>query len=236
MEFRLQKYMADCGVAGRRKCEEIITSGRVKVNGKVITELGTKVTDNDTVMLDNKVLKLNNRKLYILLNKPTGYLTTVSDDRGRRTVLDLISDEISDRIYPVGRLDYDTEGMLILTNDGDLAYKLSHPKHNFDKTYKVVLNLVPSPTAVNKLREGVVIEGRKTSPAKVEWLKDNTLLISIHEGRNRQIRKMCEEVGYKVKYLCRISMGNIKLGNVPLGRWRHLTPNEIDYLKKICQQ
>ena len=236
MEIRLQKYMADCGVAGRRKCEEMIVSGRVSVNGKVITELGTKVSETDTVMLDNKPIKLNNKKIYIMLNKPAGHLTTVTDDRGRKTVMDLVSGEINERIFPVGRLDFDTEGLLLMTNDGDMAYKLTHPKHNFDKTYKVVLNLVPSPTAISMLKNGVFIDGRKTHPAKVEWLKDNTLYISIHEGRNRQIRKMCEAVGYKVKYLCRISMGNLKLGNVPLGRWRHLTPAEIEYLTKICKQ
>ena len=214
MEIRLQKYMADCGIAGRRKCEEIITSGRVSVNGNVVTELGTKVSDRDTVMLDNKLIKVNNKKIYIMLNKPSGYLTTVTDDRGRKTVMDLVSGEINERIFPVGRLDFETEGLLLLTNDGDLAYKLTHPKHNFDKTYKVVLNLVPSPSAVSMLRNGVVIDKIKTYPAKVEWLKDNTLYISIHEGRNRQIRKMCEAVGYKVKYLCRVSMGNLKLGRL----------------------
>lgn len=232
-KIRLQKYMADCGVASRRKCEEMIIDGRVMVNGITVTELGTKVDENDTVLLDGKDLKINTKKVYILLNKPSGYLTTVSDDFGRPTVLDLVKDEIHTRIYPVGRLDLETEGLLIMTNDGDLSYNLTHPKHNFYKTYEVFLNDVPNAGVIERLKKGVIIDGRKTSPAKVDWIRDNILHISIHEGRNRQIRKMAETLGYKVEYLRRISVGNIVLGNLPLGRFRHLNDNEIRYLKGV---
>jgi len=232
-EIRLQKYLADCGVASRRKSEELILAGRVKVNGQVITQLGSKVTDNDEVLVDGEKVVPVFKKVYILLNKPVGYITTVSDDFGRQTVMDLVNDEIHTRIFPVGRLDYDTEGLLIMTNDGDVTYALTHPKHNIDKTYIATLNNVPHPDDVDKLRRGVVIDGRRTMPANIDWLKDNVLKITIHEGRNRQIRKMFEAVGYEVKHLKRISVGKIQLGNVPLGRWRHLTKAEIDYLKGV---
>ena len=227
MSTRLQKYMADCGVASRRKCEGLIVSGNVTVNGVTITELGTKVEENDVVKVNGKAIKPVAKKIYIMMNKPVGYLTSVGDDRGRNTVMDLIDGEISSRVFPVGRLDYDTEGLLLMTNDGELANALMHPKKNIDKTYKVVIDKVPSPLDIEKLKRGVVIDGRKTYPAKVDWLKDNTLMISIHEGRNRQVRKMCESLGFAVKYLQRVSVGNLTLGNVPLGRWRHLSIHEV---------
>lgn len=232
-EIRLQKYMADCGIASRRKCEQIILDGRVRVNGNIITELGVKVMDNDSVELDGKSIRPITKKVYIAMNKPIGYVTTVSDEYDRPTVMDLISDEIHTRIYPVGRLDFDTEGLLLLTNDGDLTYKLTHPKHVIYKTYIAVLNEVPHPNAIERLRRGVMLDGRKTQPAKLNWLRDNEIEISISEGRNRQIRKMFEAVGCEVINLQRISVGNIKLGNIPLGRWRHLSPAEINYLKTL---
>ncbi len=235
MSTRLQKFMADCGVASRRKCEALITSGNVSVNDITVTELGTKVEDDDVVKVNGRVIKLVSKKIYIMMNKPVGYLTSVGDDRGRNTVMDLIEGEISTRVFPVGRLDFDTEGLLIMTNDGELANNLMHPKKNVEKTYKVVIDKVPSPIDIEKLKRGVVIDGRKTHPAKVDWLKDNTLLITIHEGRNRQVRKMCESLGFTVNYLQRISIGNLKLGNVPLGRWRHLSINEVNYLKNITK-
>ena len=232
-EIRLQKYMADCGVASRRKCEEIILDGRVKINGKTVTELGTKVTDEDVVSVDGEVLKAQTKKYYIAMNKPVGYVTTVSDEFDRPTVINLVEDEIQSRIYPVGRLDFDTEGLLLLTNDGDLTYKLTHPKHAIFKKYIATLNEVPQPKDVEKLKKGVVVDGKKTQPAKLNWLKDNVIEISISEGRNRQVRKMFEAVGYEVVNLQRIAVGNILLGNIPLGRWRHLSISEIDYLKKL---
>jgi len=231
--IRLQKFLADCGVASRRKAEEIILAGRVTVNDEKISILGTKVSDYDIVKVDGKKIKPVFKKIYILLNKPVGYLTTVSDDFNRLTVMDLIKNEIHERVFPVGRLDSDTEGLLLLTNDGDITYALTHPKHEIKKTYVAVLNAVPTPAAVEKLRRGVKIDDKKTLPAEVDWLKDNVLKITIHEGRNRQVRKMIEAIGYDVKELRRISMGNIQLGNIPMGRWRHLTKAEIEYLKGV---
>lgn len=232
-EIRLQKYMADCGVDSRRKCEQIILGGKVKVNGKTVTELGVKVTDNDKVEVNGELIKPVTKKVYIAMNKPVGYVTTVSDEFGRPTVMNLVEDEIFTRVYPVGRLDFDTEGLLIMTNDGDLTYKLTHPKHVIFKTYVAVLNEVPQPKDIERLKKGVMVDGRKTQPAKLNWLKDNVIEISISEGRNRQVRKMFEAVGYEVISLQRISVGNINLGNIPLGRWRHLVPAEISYLKSL---
>lgn len=232
-EVRLQKFMADCGIASRRKCEEIILSGKVKVNGIKVTELGVKVSNDDEVIVEGKVIKPITKNYYIAMNKPVGYVTTVSDEFGRPTIMDLIVDEVHSRVYPVGRLDFDTEGLLLLTNDGDLTFKLTHPKHNIFKTYVAVLKDVPQPRDIERLKKGVIVDGRKTAPAKLDWLKDNVVEISISEGRNRQIRKMFEAVGHEVVNLQRIAIGNIKLGNIPLGRWRHLTPAEIKYLKSI---
>lgn len=225
--------MADCGVASRRKCEEIILQGRVRVNGQKITELGAKVTSLDKVVLDNEEITPVTKKVYIALNKPVGVVTTVSDQFDRPAVTDLVADEIHTRIFPVGRLDYDTEGLLIMTNDGDITYKLTHPKHVIFKTYHAVLNKVPHPKDVERLKNGVVIDGKKTKPAKINWIKDNVFEISISEGRNRQIRKMFESIGCNVEALRRIAIGNLMLGNIPLGRWKHLSPSEIDYLKSL---
>ena len=232
-EIRLQKYMADCGVASRRKCEEIILQGKVKVNGIKVTELGTKVTEEDEVSVNGEIIKKVFKKIYIAMNKPVGYITTVSDEFERPTVMNLIEDEIHTRVYPVGRLDFDTEGLLIMTNDGDLTFKLTHPKHVIYKTYVAALNDVPHPKDIEKLKKGVVIDGKKTQQPKVNWLRDNIVEISISEGRNRQVRKMFDAIGYEVVNLQRISIGNISLGNIPLGRWRHLSNSEINYLKTL---
>lgn len=232
-EIRLQKYMADCGVASRRKCEEIILQGKVKVNGIKVTQLGTKVTEEDQVSVNGEVIKKVFKKIYIAMNKPVGYITSVSDEFDRPTVMNLVEDEIHTRVYPVGRLDFDTEGLLIMTNDGDLTYKLTHPKHTVYKTYVATLNDVPHPKDIERLKKGVVIDGRKTQQPRVNWLKDNVVEISISEGRNRQVRKMFEAIGYEVVNLQRTSVGNLTLGNIPLGRWRHLSNTEINYLKSL---
>lgn len=232
-EIRLQKYMADCGVASRRKCEEIILQGKVKVNGIKVTELGTKVTEEDEVSVNGEVIKKVFKKVYIAMNKPVGYITSVSDEFDRPTVMNLVEDEIHTRVYPVGRLDFDTEGLLIMTNDGDLTFKLTHPKHTIFKTYVATLNDVLHPKNIEKLRKGVVVDGKKTQQPKVNWLKDNIVEISISEGRNRQVRKMFEAIGYEVVTLQRVSIGNLALGNIPLGRWRHLSQAEINYLKSL---
>ena len=228
---RLQKVMAQAGVASRRKSEEYILDGRVKVNGVIVKELGTKVSDDDYIEVDNRPIR-QERKIYILMNKPRNCVTTVSDDRNRPTVMDFVKD-VHARIYPVGRLDFDTEGLLIMTNDGDLTFKLTHPKHTIFKTYVATLNDVPHPKNIEKLRKGVVVDGKKTQQPKVNWLKDNIVEISISEGRNRQVRKMFEAIGYEVVTLQRVSIGNLALGNIPLGRWRHLSQAEINYLKSL---
>ncbi|MBO7289761.1 MAG: rRNA pseudouridine synthase [Clostridia bacterium] len=238
-EMRLQKYLALCGVASRRAAEEIILQGRVSVNGEKCTLLGTKVADGDVVSLDGEEVKIEEKKYYIMLNKPVGYMTTVSDDEGRPTVMDLITD-ISKRIYPVGRLDYNTEGLLLMTSDGDFTYKITHPKHKLDKTYEVLVSGNAEKNAIRKLEQGVFIDGRKTAPAKVDienFGKNSALLtITIHEGRNRQVRKMCASVGFKVMGLKRISEGGLKLGNLPLGKWRHLTEAEVKRILMEAQK
>ena len=233
-KLRLQKYLAMANVASRRASEEIILDGRVKVNGVLVTELGTKVTLNDNVEVDGKEVFIAKKKYYIMLNKPSGYVTTASDEMGRKTVLDLISD-INDRLYPIGRLDKDTEGLLLLTNDGDFAYEVAHPKHNVEKVYHEFVSGVPGKIALSKLENGVIIDGIKTKKAVVDVIEigknSSVVEIKIHEGRNRQVRKMLEAVGHKVIALQRVAVGRITLGNLPLGKWRHLTEAEIKILK-----
>lgn len=233
---RLQKYIAMSGTASRRAAEVMIEEGRVSVNGSVVRELGTKVEIGaDSVTVDGKKIKPEVKKYYIMMNKPVGYVTTVNDQFDRPTVIDLIGEEITARVFPVGRLDFDTEGLLLLTNDGDFTYEVTHPKFHMDKTYVVTLKGGISVKGLNQLRRGVVIEDYKTSPAEIEMLsaeKGVTVIkITIHEGRNRQVRKMMEAVGCKVSGLKRISIGDVELGNLPLGRWRYLTSHEINRLK-----
>lgn len=240
MEIRLQKYLADAGVASRRKAEQLIQEGRVKVNDVVVKELGVKVTpQKDKVTFDNRVVKLaETKKVYILLHKPEGYVTTAKEQFGRPAVLDLVKD-VQGRIFPVGRLDYDTSGLLLLTNDGDLTYKLTHPKHDVDKTYIAKLYGVPNITELQKFRRGMIVDGRKTKPAKIQILEKDkdqkfcTAEIIIHEGRNRQVRKMCEAMKHPVAQLKRVATGDLHLGNLPKGKYRHLTEKEIKYLKKL---
>lgn len=236
---RLQKYMAMCGVASRRGAEAIIESGRVSVNGEKITHQGVCVEIGaDSVLLDGKPIKPSGKEYYVMLNKPVGYVTTVKDQFERPTVIDLVGTEITERIFPVGRLDYETEGLLILTNDGDLTYKITHPKHNIDKTYIAVLKGGITVKGIEALKHGVKLDdGFVTSPSEVEILDSKSghtaVKITIHEGKNRQVRRMFEAVGSKVSELKRISIGKVKLGNLPLGRWRHLTSHEINYLKNL---
>ena len=236
---RLQKVMASCGVASRRKCEEYITSRRVKVNGVVVTELGTKVSKKDVIVVDG--VELNRQTLvYYVMNKPTGYLTAVSDKLGRRTVMDLIDSETKKtRIFPIGRLDYDTSGLLLLTNDGNLSYNLTRSEKEVEKVYQVRVDGIINQTAVTSLIRGVVIEGVKTKPARVEVIsfdkKNNSSLIhiGITEGRNRQVRKMCKEVGFEVKKLKRLSFAGITLDGLSVGEYRELKPHEIKILYSL---
>jgi 23S rRNA pseudouridine2605 synthase len=234
--MRLQKYLAGCGVASRRTCEEYILQGKVMVNGTVIRELGTKVTEEDVIVYDNQIISLEKTYAYYVLNKPVGYITTVKDEKNRPTVLDIM-EEIEERIFPVGRLDYNTSGLIILTNDGALTYALTHPKHQVDKTYHVKVKGRVDNVSIEKLQTGVVIDGRKTAPALVKVLEKREaatkLSITIHEGRNRQIRKMCEAIGHNVIKLTRDSIGEITLEGLPLGKYRELTKKEVAYLKKV---
>ena len=232
---RLQKYIAMSGAASRRKAEELIEAGRVKVNDQTVREQGIKVEIGaDKILLDGQSLEIVNKNYYIMLNKPEGYVSTVKDQFDRPTVIDLLSEEIRTRIFPVGRLDYETEGLLLLTNDGDFTYRVTHPKFEMEKTYIATIGNGLTVSGINSLRRGVKIDDYKTSPAEVEILESlpgaTVVKIIIHEGRNRQVRKMFEAVGVKVKHLKRVAVGKVELGNLPLGRWRHLTSHEVNYL------
>ena len=237
MEERLQKYLAQCGVASRRKCEELILQGRVQVNGVTVTELGTKINpEKDKIKFDGKDIRQAQKLVYILLNKPIGYVTTADDQFGRDTVLDLV--KVKERIVPVGRLDMYTSGALILTNDGDFVYQVTHPKHEIEKTYTVTIKGIVQNSEVEQLRNGIKIDDYITKPARVKILKTDTekdisrLEITIHEGKNRQVRKMCEAVGRKVLALHRSKIGGIGVKDIELGKWRHLTANEVQQILK----
>lgn len=234
MEERLQKYMAACGIASRRKCEEIILQARVKVNGKIVNELGVKIDEEkDLVTLDDKLIKKEKNKVYIALNKPKGYVSTVRDERGRKTILDLV--DVTERIYPIGRLDYDTSGLILLTNDGDIYNKIIHPKQEKNKIYIALIKGIPTENDIKKFEIGINIEGYVTAPAKFKIIKKFKdyceVEIIIHEGRNRQIRKMCDFINHQVLELKRIQIGDIKLGNLPLGKWRYLSTKEVENIK-----
>ena len=235
--IRLQKYLANAGVASRRAAEKMIAEGRVSVNDEIIREMGVQIDeDYDVVKVDGEAVKNTEKKYYIMLNKPVGFVTTVSDDKGRPTVMDLVSD-ISARIYPVGRLDYDTEGLLLLTNDGDLTFKITHPKHDIAKTYVAEVTGNITMDTILQLRRGVMVDGVKTSPAEVEVVGatqyGTKVEITIHEGRNRQVRKMFEALGCIVKKLKRTKEAGLTLGHLPSGTWRKLSESEVNMLKKI---
>jgi 23S rRNA pseudouridine2605 synthase len=234
--MRLQKYLANAGVASRRKSEELILAGKIKINGEVVIELGTKVNERDVVEYNGEIIKLEEEKRYILLNKPKGYVTTVSDEKSRKTVMDLLKD-IKERVYPVGRLDFTTEGLLILTNDGDLTYKVTHPKHELNKVYKALVKGHFTLSEIKKFENGLEIDDYVTSKAKIEVIRENTntsfVEITIHEGKNRQVRKMCESLGHRVLELERIKLGKIDLTGVERGKYRFLTEEEIKYLKGV---
>lgn len=230
---RLQKVLAQAGVASRRKAEEIITAGRVKVNGQVVTELGTRVNpDTDRIEVDGTPIS-EEKKVYLVINKPRGVVTTASDPQGRKTVLDVIP-EVEERVYPVGRLDLDTAGLLILTNDGELANGLMHPSREIHKTYRAWVRGKVTKEEIEKLEAGIELEDGMTAPAKVKLLdveRDETHLeIVIHEGRNRQVRRMCEAIGHPVKSLIRTQLSFLKLGRMRYGEYRELTEHEVDRL------
>lgn len=228
--MRLQKYLAECGVASRRHAEELIADGQIEVNGLVVTQMGTQVEEGDEVRYKGMLVKPETQKRYILYYKPVGEVTTVSDPEGRSTVLDRFRD-FPVRLYPVGRLDFDSEGLLILTNDGALTERLTHPSHEVQKRYIARVSKRPSPEALHTLRSGVLLEGRKTAPASVRILKEDPLstdlLFIIHEGRNRQIRRMVEAVGHQVLRLKRVQYGGVVLGDLRRGEWRDLSREEL---------
>lgn len=234
--MRINKFIAASGLCSRRKADELIANGNVKVNGASMREMGYDVSEGDVVQVNGKVIGGQQKMEYVVINKPLGVVTTVSDDRDRETVMDIVAD-IDARLFPVGRLDYNTSGLLIMTNDGDLAYRLTHPKHEVTKTYVAVVQGVLSDARVNKLRQGVDIGGFVTSPAKVKVIRGtkttSTVEITIHEGKNRQVRKMFAAVGNKVIGLERVAIGNIRLGRLAQGHYRKLTRDEVEYLKSI---
>ncbi len=233
--MRLQKYLANCGVASRRKSELLIQQGRVIVNGQIITEMGFAVDPtHDEVQFDNKVISPEKRRVIVLINKPKGYVTTNNDQFDRKTVADLVSD-IPERLVPVGRLDYHSSGLLLLTNDGDLTYYLTHPKHHIPKVYLVKIDGILNQQQIDQFNNGMVIDDYRTRPAELTVVKKTSglsvLKITLHEGRNRQIRKMIELLGYNVLELERIAIGKISDSTLKPGEYRHLTKNEIESLK-----
>lgn len=262
--IRLQKILSAAGIASRRAAERLMAEGRVSVNGETITELGTRADpDHDDIRVDGRRVTIARRRLYLLLNKPRGYVTTRSDPEGRRTILDLIP-RVREYLYPVGRLDYDSEGLLLLTNDGDLAARLMHPRYEIERTYHARVRGVPDDVALTRLARGVVIDGRRTLPAKVRLLtrhpsaraparvrglaapgggapgalkkESTTIEIAIHEGRSRQVRNMCQAVGHPLLRLQRVRFGPIADSRLKAGAYRELTPREVAMLRKATSR
>ncbi len=232
--MRLNKYIAHAGVASRRKADTLIAGGNVRVNGITVREMGYDVLPDDRVEVNGISVSPDTKTVCVALNKPMGYITSASDDRGRKTVMELVTD-IDARLFPVGRLDYNTTGLLLMTNDGDLAYRLTHPKHEITKKYRARVAGVLSPERIARLKKGVDIGGFVTSPARVSVIKQTAhsaiVEIEIHEGKNRQVRKMFAAVGNHVQELERIAIGDIRLGRTKEGHYRKLTGEEIEYLK-----
>ena len=232
--MRINKYIAQAGIASRRKADQLIESGNVKINGAVMREPGYDVKEGDKVVVNGRLIEKKQKLIYVLVNKPMGMVTTASDDKDRATVMDIVND-IDERLFPVGRPDYNTTGALIMTNDGDLTYRVTHPKHELGKTYRVLVKGVLSDERARKLRNGVDIGGYVTGKAKVKIIKggagSTVVEITIHEGKNRQVRKMFAAVGNPVQELERIAIGEIRLGHLRPGHYRKLTREEIEYLK-----
>ena len=242
MGERLQKILSQAGVASRRAAEKLIAEGRVTVNGQTVREMGTKADlGSDDIRVDGRRIKSAERLRYILLNKPAGYVTTRSDPQRRPTVIDLLPG-VREYVYPVGRLDYDTEGLLLLTNDGDLAAKLTHPRHGVERTYEAHVAGMPDRDAIERLRRGIPLDGKRTLPAHVSLVnegrkdRNGVLLLTIREGRNRQVRRMCEAVGHPVRELRRTKFGTIADRRLKPGRWRDLTDEEVRTLKRNVEK
>ena len=229
---RLQKLIAKAGICSRREAENLISAGRVTVDGKIIKELGAKADLNQKIRVDGKILHFNTEKIYILLNKPRGYVTTAHDERGRKTILDLI--DIPERIYPVGRLDLNSEGLILLTNDGDLTNLLIHPRFKIEKTYLVKISGEITEEKLDKFRAGIELDDGLTAPAEIYLVDENFVEITIHEGKNRQIRRMFAAIGCDVKKLRRTRFANLTLDGLKVGKYRFLTAAEINSLKKLA--
>lgn len=237
--MRLNRYIAMCGASSRRGADALIAGGHVTVNGTTVATMGPNIDiENDIVCLDGRPLRPEPEKVYIILNKPAGYISACRDDRGRKTVLSLIKG-VEARIFPVGRLDYDTEGLLMLTNDGDFAYRCTHPAHEVEKEYLAEAAGQLSDAAIESLRAGIMLDGVKTYPAKVEvrmrTQTETHLAITIHEGRNRQVRRMFEAVGSSIRYLKRVSEGSLMLGGLKPGQWRHITGEELNQFLRLIE-
>jgi len=234
---RLQKIISAAGITSRRASEELIVNGQVTVNGVVVTELGSKADpETDLITVNGKPLKISEQRLYILLNKPTGFITALKDERGRRLVTELLND-VPERVYPVGRLDYNTEGLLLLTNDGEWANRLMHPRHEVEKEYHVRVRGKVMDQQLKRMADGVELEDGKTAPAVVELIKsgeqNDWISVTIHEGRNRQVRRMCEAVSLSVVRLKRIRYGSLSLGSIRDGQYRYLTDAEVQELSGL---
>lgn len=231
--MRINKYIAACGVCSRRHADDLIKEGRVEVNSETVYDF-VDVSDGDRVCVDGQDISLEKKKYYIALNKPEGYITTVSDDFGRPSVMDLVT-EIDARLFPVGRLDYNTRGLLILTNDGDFANRVMHPSNNVTKTYVAHIKGFPTILELNRLSKGIMLDDGKTAPAKAEIIKampaSCLVRLTISEGRNRIVRRMFAALGYEILELERIEIGGLKLGHIPYGKWRHLKKAEIELFK-----
>ncbi len=235
MRIRLNKFLAQAGVASRREVDKMIVEGRITVNGRVVRILGTKIDDEkDRVELDGKRVEKEEEMIYLMLNKPPGYLVTLKDPFRRPTIKELLP-SLKERIYPVGRLDYDSEGLLLLTNNGELAHRLAHPRYRVPKNYVVEIKGVPGSSKISRLERGVYIDGKKTAPARIAKLsgsaKKTLLRIEIHEGRKREVKRMFEAVGHRVLRLKRVGFGGMRLGKLQTGKWRFLTRKEVDSLK-----
>ncbi len=228
---RLNKFMSMCGICSRRKADSYISQGKVKINGKIEYELGKTIDEKkDKVEFEDKILKVEKKKIYIMLNKPSGYITTSKEQFGRPYILDLINE--NERVFPVGRLDMDTEGLILLTNDGDFANKLMHPKTEIEKTYIAKVDGNITADKINKLKNGVDIGGYITKEAKVRMYSKNSLEIIIHEGKNRQVRKMCKSVGLRVEKLRRVKIGALELGDLEVGKYRVISEGKINSIFK----